>query len=193
MPGTVANRSKSGDSARLEHRLVLLSWLNEQLGYENTPQLLEDFKQAAEGFTPDGRSYVYLRLISREISPKISPEDLARYDDNIREHLYAMNAGRAEPPDQPAALHRQHHRVVAGADDPSRPQDVTSPATLEVGEGRGQQPPVRCCEFEAGRRGPQQGDVHLDGMLRASGSLPRNRGLLEGCRLSAVRDVEPQQ
>jgi len=97
MPGTVANRSKSGDSARLEHRLVLLSWLNEQLGYENTPQLLEDFKQAAEGFTPDGRSYVYLRLISREISPKISPEDLARYDDNIREHLYAMNAGRAEP------------------------------------------------------------------------------------------------
>jgi len=72
-------------------------------------------------------------------------------------------------------------------------EEARAPAILEVGEGRGQQPPVRCCEFEAGRRGPQQGDVHLDGMLRASGSLPRNRGLLEGCRLSAVRDVEPQQ
>lgn len=78
MPGTIANRSKSGDSAQLEHSLVLLSWLHDQLGYGNTPQLLEDIKQAAEGFTPDGRSYVYLQLISRGISPEISPEDLAR-------------------------------------------------------------------------------------------------------------------
>ncbi len=70
MPGTTANRSKSGDSAQLEHSLVLLSWLNEQLGYENTPQLLEDIKEAPEGFTPDGRSYVYLRLISRGDKPK---------------------------------------------------------------------------------------------------------------------------
>ena len=97
MPGTIANRSKPGDSAQLEHSLVLLSWLNEQLGYGNTPQLLDDIKQAAEGFTPDGRSYVYLRLISRGDKPKILPADLARYDDNIREHLCAMNAGRVEP------------------------------------------------------------------------------------------------
>ena len=97
MPGTISNRSKSGASAQLEHCLVLLSWLNEELGYENTPQLLDDIKQAAEGFTPDGRSYVCLRLISRGNRPKILPDDLARYDDNICEHLDAMNAGRAEP------------------------------------------------------------------------------------------------
>ena len=97
MPGTVSNRSKSGDSARLEHRLVLLSWLHEQLGYGNTPQLLEDIKQAAEGFDHDGLCYIYLRLISRGNKLQISPDDLARYDDNIRKCLDAMNAGRAEP------------------------------------------------------------------------------------------------
>ncbi len=52
MPGTIANRSKSGDFVQLEHSLVLLSWLNEQLGDENTPQLLEDIKEAPEGFNP---------------------------------------------------------------------------------------------------------------------------------------------
>ena len=78
MPGTVANRSKSGDSAQLEHSLVLLSWLNEQLGYGNTLQLLDDIKQAAEGFTPDGRSYVYLRLISRGDKPKALPWSIGR-------------------------------------------------------------------------------------------------------------------
>ena len=97
MSGTISNRSKSGDSARLEHRLILLSWLHEQLGYGNTPQLLEDIKQAAEGFDHDGLSYIYLRLISRGNKLQISPDDLARYDDNIRKCLDAMNAGRAEP------------------------------------------------------------------------------------------------
>ena len=91
MSGTISNRSKSGDSARLEHRQVLLY---EQLGYGNTPQLLEDIKQAAEGFDHDGLSYIYLRLISCGNKLQISPDDLARYDDNIRKCLDAMNAGR---------------------------------------------------------------------------------------------------
>lgn len=35
---------------KLEHRLVLLAWLNNLLGYEHNRDLLVDMKQAAEGF-----------------------------------------------------------------------------------------------------------------------------------------------
>ena len=89
--------SGADNYAGLERRLVLLDWLHHLLGYSNTPELLEDFKQAAEGFGPDGRSYAFHRLLSRERPDTIGEEDLSRYDDNIRSHLAKMNAGRSEP------------------------------------------------------------------------------------------------
>jgi hypothetical protein len=78
----------------LEQRLVLLAWL---FGYENNSDLLADIKEAGEGFDALGRSYVYHRLEASGDKVKIPPADLARYDDNIREHLRAMNARRPEP------------------------------------------------------------------------------------------------
>jgi hypothetical protein len=54
-------------------------------------------KEAAEGFDASGRSYVYHRLEARGDKVKIPLADLARYDDNIREHLRAMNVRRPEP------------------------------------------------------------------------------------------------
>ena len=90
-------RSSPANYAGLERRLILLDWLHSRLGYENTPQLLADIKPAAEGFEPNGRSYVCLRLLGRGDVPGVAPKDLVRYDDNIREHLDAMNAGRFEP------------------------------------------------------------------------------------------------
>ncbi len=81
----------------LEQHLVLLAWLNRQLGYEHNRDLLTDTKEAAEGFDAEGRSYVYHQLIGRGDAVKISPDALARYDDNIRNHLRAMNARRSEP------------------------------------------------------------------------------------------------
>ena len=98
-PRARANAGNSGPEnyAGLGERLVLLDWLHDLLGYQNTRRLLEDIEQAQEGFDPDGRSYVHHRLRSRGDGLKVAPEDLARYDDNIRSHLDAMNAGRAEP------------------------------------------------------------------------------------------------
>ena len=81
---------------RLEHRLTLLSWLHDRLGFENTKALLDQTKKAREGFDADGRSDVCRILTSRE-GPKVSDDDLRRYDGNIREHLSAMNAGRSQP------------------------------------------------------------------------------------------------
>ncbi len=81
----------------LEHHLILLAWLNKQFGYEQNSDLLSDMKEAAEGFDAEGHSFIYHRLIGRGDVVKIPPVELARYDDNIRSHLLAMNALRSEP------------------------------------------------------------------------------------------------
>lgn len=82
---------------KLEHRLTLLAWLNSLLGYESNRELLEDIKGADEGFDASGRSYIYQRLVSRGSQVKIPSDDLARYDENIRTHLAAINARRSRP------------------------------------------------------------------------------------------------
>ena len=82
--------------SQLEQRLTLLSWLHNLLGYADTKQLLDDTRPAKEGFDGEGRSDVYRRLAARA-DAEISTEDLRRYDDNIREHLAAMNRGRTQP------------------------------------------------------------------------------------------------
>jgi len=90
-------RNGKAEYVKLEQRLVLLAWLNGHFGYENNRDLLADMKEAAEGFDASGRSYVYHRLEARGDKVKIPLTDLARYDDNVREHLRAMNARRPEP------------------------------------------------------------------------------------------------
>jgi hypothetical protein len=87
----------SPEYVKLEQRLALLAWLNGLFGYENNRDLLADVSEAAEGFDASGRSYVHHRLIARGNKVKVGAADLARYDDNIREHLRAMNARRPEP------------------------------------------------------------------------------------------------
>ena len=82
---------------KLEERLALLAWLNDRFGYKSNLELLADMKEADEGFDASGRSGVYYRLVARGSKLQISPADLARYDENIRTHLEAMNARRPEP------------------------------------------------------------------------------------------------
>lgn len=81
---------------KLENRLVLLAWLNRLFGYERNRDLLQDTKNVAEGFGADGCSFLYHHLIARGSQVKVSPDDLARYDGNIRQHLEAINRGRTE-------------------------------------------------------------------------------------------------
>ena len=98
MPQARTRLRAANDYAKLEQRLVLLSWLNEQLGYNNNRELLADIKQADEGFNADGHSHINIRLTSRATRLKeVSVDDLERYDNNIRQHLAAMNAGRRQP------------------------------------------------------------------------------------------------
>ena len=94
-----ANRQNTAPGyARLEQKLALLAWLHQQLGYKKTADLLAAVEPTDEGFDPDGRSHVYALLASRAGQLRgVTTDDLQRYDDNIREHLAAMNHGRAEP------------------------------------------------------------------------------------------------
>ena len=82
--------------SQLEQRLTLLSWLHGLLGYADTKQLLADTRPAKEGFDGNGRSGIYWRLAARA-DAEIPSEDFQRYDDNIREHLVAINRGRTQP------------------------------------------------------------------------------------------------
>ncbi len=47
---------------KLEHRLVLLAWLNSLFGYESNKDLLADCKDVAEGYASDGHSHLYHHL-----------------------------------------------------------------------------------------------------------------------------------
>jgi hypothetical protein len=82
---------------KLEGRLLLVAWLNHLLGYDSNQELLAHVKQSGEGLDPYGRSYVYHHLIGRGEKLRVSLPDLGRYDDNIRNHLAAINKGRPDP------------------------------------------------------------------------------------------------
>ena len=96
-----ANRTQGSGSqgyARLERKLALLAWLHHQMGYDGTRDLLSNTKEANKGFREDGRSYISVHLETRsEQMQSLTDEDLKRYDQNIRQHLAAMNYGRHEP------------------------------------------------------------------------------------------------
>lgn len=83
--------------AKLEHRLILLAWLNSLFGYRSNKEMLEDCKEVAEGFAADGHSHLYHHLLARGSKVKIPEADLARYDENIRRHLERINRKRPEP------------------------------------------------------------------------------------------------
>lgn len=82
---------------KLEQRLVLLAWLSNLLGYRSNRELLVDTKGVEEGFDASGHSFLYYHLLARGSKVNFPTDDLARYDDNIRTHLAAINRGRAEP------------------------------------------------------------------------------------------------
>ncbi|MEW6504418.1 MAG: DEAD/DEAH box helicase family protein [Chloroflexota bacterium] len=82
---------------KLEHRLVLLAWLNSLLGYGSNKEMLADTKSAAEGFDADGRSFLYHHLRGRGSQVQIPLEHLERYDSNIFRYLEKINRQRAEP------------------------------------------------------------------------------------------------
>ena len=96
MPARKRRLGKDLSYVQLEKRLVLLAWLNKQLGFLTNEEALRDAKEAAEGFNADGRSHLSIRLQTRK-NAQIEPATLAGYDANIRDHLRAINVRRTAP------------------------------------------------------------------------------------------------
>lgn len=94
---TEAPGSSTKEYVKLEQRLVLLAWLNAVLGYADNSELLEDMKNVSESYDSSGRSGIYHRIESRLDKLQIHLSDLARYEDNIRDHLRNINIARPEP------------------------------------------------------------------------------------------------
>ncbi len=86
--------SQSSQYIKLERRLTLLAWLNDQFGYKNNQELLQDIRESDEGFDAEGRTHIYRRLMSRGGRVRIPLDDLERYDHNLRVHLRAISARR---------------------------------------------------------------------------------------------------
>ena len=84
------------DYVKLEKRLVLAAWGCHSLGYSSNKAMLEDLREAEEGFNGTGRSPLVGRILSRGSKCLVPKEDLERYDRNIRDHLAFFNKHRTE-------------------------------------------------------------------------------------------------
>src|SRR5262245_48092491 len=88
---------------KLPERLVLLRWLHAQFGFppsqedvagdSATRQLLDTCRDTREGYSSDGLSYVATVLLARS-GRLVTDDELRRYDENVRRHLFAINEGR---------------------------------------------------------------------------------------------------
>lgn len=86
----------ASDYVKLEQRLVLAAWGCHMLGYSSNKAMLEDLREADEGFDSTGRSPLVTRILSRGSKCLVPQEDLERYDRNIQGHLDFINKRRTE-------------------------------------------------------------------------------------------------
>lgn len=86
----------ASDYVKLEQRLVLAAWGVRQLGYASNKAMLESLREVQEGFDGKGGSYLVQAIAARGSKCLVKPEDLERYDANIRAHLNHFNKHRKE-------------------------------------------------------------------------------------------------
>lgn len=89
--------ARSQEYVKLEQRLALLGWLNSLFGYDTNQEMLRDTRDVAEGFDPYGTSFMRHHLAGRGEKVEIPDPVLLGYDENIRNHLAAINERRPEP------------------------------------------------------------------------------------------------
>ena len=88
---------RNNSQRKLENHLTLHGWLNSHFGYTTTRDLLNDIKNAEEGFNPDGHSVVCEHLMSGVPPDSAIEEALPTYDANIKRHLSTINSRRTQP------------------------------------------------------------------------------------------------
>lgn len=86
----------ASDYIKLEQRLVLAAWAIHKLGYASNKAMLDSLREVEEGFDGKGYSFLVQAIAARGSKCLLPPEDLERYDANIRAHLNYFNKYRKE-------------------------------------------------------------------------------------------------
>ncbi len=84
-------------NTKLDNHLTLHAWLNSHFGYKSTLDLLNDVKDAEEGFNVSGHSAVCEFLMYRAAPNSVIEQALPTYDANIKRHLSVINDTRSQP------------------------------------------------------------------------------------------------
>lgn len=91
------------DLDKFRLRLVLVDYFRDAFGVsdvtdrEAVRRYYDELNQVNEGYTSEGRSYVYNFVSAKADEEKLSQDDLLRYDENIKKHTEKINERRSDP------------------------------------------------------------------------------------------------
>src|SRR6056297_3476300 len=88
---------------KLRKRMALTAYFRDAFGVDdpNDPssvrQYYEDLDNQEEGYDDEGRSEVYRFVSFKSDGEVLTPEQLLRYDENVKTHTEALNERRSDP------------------------------------------------------------------------------------------------
>ena len=93
------------DKENLNNRLVLFEYMLEQLNCDTWTTLQKTLRNMDETYDSEGFSYFFQAL--KGLDPRISEEELKRYDQNIKSYMESINNRRTE------MIHLKYFQYVA--------------------------------------------------------------------------------
>jgi len=91
------------DLDKFRLRLALVDYFRTAFGVDDVTdrdavrRFYDELNQVNEGYTSEGRSYVYNFVSAKADEEKLSQDDLLRYDENIKQHTEKINERRSDP------------------------------------------------------------------------------------------------
>ena len=91
------------DLDKFRLRLALVDYFRNAFGVDDVTdrdavrRFYDELNQVNEGYTSEGRSYVYNFVSAKADEEKLPQDDLLRYDENIKQHTEKINARRSDP------------------------------------------------------------------------------------------------
>jgi hypothetical protein len=88
---------------KLRKRMVLVAYFRDAFGIDdpNDPgsvrQYYDELDDQNEGYDDEGRSEVYRFVSFKSDGEVLTPEQLLRYDENVKTHTEALNQRRSDP------------------------------------------------------------------------------------------------
>lgn len=91
------------DLDKFRLRLALVDYFRDAFGVadvtdrEAVRRYYDELNQVNEGYTSEGRSYVYNFVSAKADEEKLPLDDLLRYDENVKQHMEKINERRTNP------------------------------------------------------------------------------------------------